>query len=241
MGQLRQGLIILFLAAISGCTSVPHEYRDARDPWQGYNRVMFQFNQDLDNAFIRPLAQGYQAITPEPVNRGVSNFFANIADVNSAANNVLQFKLSRAGNDVARVIVNSTVGIGGLFDVATNMGMPSYKEDFGQTLGYWRVSEGPYIVLPLIGPSTMRDTLGLTGDMFLDPFFSAQRDEIYWSLFGLRIVDRRAGLLIATEIMEGAAIDRYSFVRDAYLQRRRHQIYDGNPPLDDHDAIFWDD
>jgi phospholipid-binding lipoprotein MlaA len=182
---------------------------------------MHQFNTDFDNAFLKPVAKAYQAVTPEPVDRSVTNFFNNIADVTSAVNNLLQFKLSRFGSDVGRVAVNSTVGIGGLFDVATNVGLPSYKEDFGQTLGYWGAGESPYFVLPLIGPSTVRDTVGFAGDVLVDPFFSVNKNEIYWGFVGLRLVDRRADLLTASKILEEAALDPYAFTRDAFLQRRR--------------------
>lgn len=232
--------MIMAVVLVSGCSSVPKEYRDPRDPWQGYNRAMFKFNTDLDNAFIKPAAKGYRYITPEPVDRGVTNFFNNIADVTSLVNNALQFKLSRAGTDVGRVVVNSTVGLGGFFDVASNIGLPSYKEDFGQTLGYWGFSDGPYFVMPIIGPSSVRDTVGFAGDIAVDPFFSISKDEIYWGFITLRIVDRRADLLEVGEILDGAAIDPYAFVRDAYLQRRRSQVYDGNPPDDGDEDFFWD-
>ena len=223
----------------SGCSSIPKEQRDPRDPWQPYNRAMFRFNTDFDNAFIKPTAQAYQKITPEPVNRGITNFFNNIADVTSAVNNALQFKLSRAGSDVGRVVVNTTVGIVGFFDVATNMGMPSYKEDFGQTLGYWGFGVGPYFVLPIFGPNSVRDTFGLAGDIVVDPFFSINKDEIYWGFVILRVIDTRAGLLAAGDLMDEAALDRYAFVRDAYLQRRNNLVHDGNPPADEELDLFW--
>ncbi|MGB5833176.1 MAG: VacJ family lipoprotein [Thiohalocapsa sp.] len=233
------GLLAVF-AFVAGCSSVPKEYRDPRDPWQGYNRAMFKFNTDFDNAFIKPTAKGYQYITPEPVDRGVTNFFNNIADLTSVVNNALQFKLSRAGSDVGRVVVNTTVGIVGFFDVASNMGLPSYKEDFGQTLGYWGFGAGPYFVMPIIGPSSLRDTVGFAGDIVIDPFFSISKDEIYWGFVVLRVIDRRADLLVAGDILDSAAIDPYAFVRDAYLQRRRSQVYDGNPPMEDDEDFFWD-
>lgn len=233
-------MVVVLAAALAGCASVPAEYRDTRDPWQGYNRAMFKFNTDFDNAFLKPAAQGYQAITPEPVDRSVTNFFNNIADVTSAVNNLLQVKVLRTGSDIGRVLVNSTIGIVGLFDVATNMGLPSYKEDFGQTLGYWGLGAGPYFVLPVLGPSSVRDTVGFAGDIVVDPFFSINKNEVYWGFVVLRVIDRRADLLAAGEILDEAAIDRYSFVRDAYLQRRRNQVHDGNPPVPD-DDIFWGD
>ncbi|WP_462320439.1 MlaA family lipoprotein [Halochromatium sp.] len=240
--QLRVFFLVLFTALlIGGCSSIPKEQRDPRDPWQPYNRAMFRFNTDFDNAFFKPAAQGYQAITPEPVNHGITNFFNNVADVTSAVNNVLQFKLSRAGTDVGRVLVNTTVGLVGFIDVATNMGIPSYKEDFGQTLGYWGFGDGPYFVMPILGPSSVRDTFGFAGDVLIDPFFSLQKDEIYWGFVVLRAIDTRAGLLAAGDLVDEAALDRYAFVRDAYLQRRRNLVHDGNPPADQDDDLFWDE
>jgi phospholipid-binding lipoprotein MlaA len=236
------GVLVLTTSIIvSGCSSVPKEYRDPRDPWQAYNRAMYRFNTDFDNAFVKPAAQGYRYITPEPVDQGVTNFFDNIADVTSVVNNALQFKLSRAGTDVGRVAVNSTVGIAGLFDVASNLGLPSYKEDFGQTLGYWGFGPGPYFVMPVLGPSSLRDAVGFAGDVAVDPFFSIRKNEVYWGFIALRIVDRRADLLDAGELMEEAAIDPYAFVRDAYLQRRESLVHDGNPPQSDDEEFFWDE
>ncbi|EIC22402.1 MlaA family lipoprotein [Thiorhodovibrio frisius] len=237
-GALFAACLMVIFAA--GCASVPPEYRDPRDPWQPYNRAMFKFNTDFDNAFIKPTAEAYQAITPEPVNRSVTNFFGNVADLTSAVNNLLQFKLSRTGSDISRVLVNTTVGVLGLFDVATNVGIPSYKEDFGQTLGYWGFANGPYFIMPIIGPSTVRDTFGFAGDVVIDPCFSVNRDEIYWGFIGLRVIDKRAGLLTAGEIFEEAAIDRYSFVRDAYLQKRDNDVHDGDPADDAIDDNVWD-
>ena len=224
---------------LGGCASVPDEYRDPRDPLEPYNRGMHSFNTEVDNLLVKPLAKGYKAITPDPLDRGITNFFNNIADVNSAVNNLLQFKLSRFGSDIGRVATNSTVGVLGFFDVATNMGLPSYKEDFGQTFGYWGDEESPYLVLPLLGPSTVRDTVGKGGDMLVDPFFSVNKNTVYWGFVALRVVDTRADLLTASKILETAAVDPYSFVRDAYLQRRRHQIFDGNPPPDPYEADIW--
>jgi phospholipid-binding lipoprotein MlaA len=237
----RAALALVVLAALQGCASVPEGARDPRDPWQPYNRAMFRFNTDFDNAFMKPAAKAYRAITPEPVDEGVTNFFNNIADATSAVNNVLQFKLSRAGSDVGRVFINSTVGVVGVFDVATNAGLPSYKEDFGQTLGYWGIGDGPYFVMPILGPSSVRDTVGFAGDVALDPFFSISKDEIYWGFVTLRVIDRRADLLTAGELVDEAAIDRYAFIRDAYLQRRRSLVHDGDPPMQEDDPVMWED
>jgi phospholipid-binding lipoprotein MlaA len=200
---------------------------------------MHRFNTDFDNAFLKPVAKGYKRVTPEPVDRGITSFFNNIDDVTSAVNNLLQFKLSRFGSDVGRVAVNSTVGLLGFLDVATNLGLPSYKEDFGQTLGYWGLGQGPYFVIPILGPSTIRDTVGLAGDIYVDPFISVGERGIYWGAVTLRVIDRRADLLQSSDILEEAALDPYTFLRDAYLQRRRSKVYDGNPPPETEADEAW--
>ncbi|WP_242523127.1 VacJ family lipoprotein [Thiocystis minor] len=224
-----------------GCATNPDRVVDPRDPLEPFNRAVYRFNSDFDKAFLQPVAKGYQAITPEPVDRGVTNFFHNIADVTSAVNNVLQFKMSRAGSDVGRLFINSTIGVLGIFDVATNVGLPSYKEDFGQTLGYWGLESGAFLMLPILGPSSMRDTIGLAGDVFTDPLINIREDHIYWSLLGLQFVDRRAEYLTAGQILEDAALDSYGFLRDAYLQRRLNLVHDGNPPSVEGQEDFWDE
>lgn len=231
----------VLVTAITGCASVPPGAEDPRDPWQSYNRAMFSFNSDVDNAFIKPTAKAYRFVTPEPLDDGITNFFNNVADATSAVNNVLQFKLSRAGSDAGRVVVNSTVGFAGFFDVASNLGLPSYKEDFGQTLGYWGFNAGPYLVLPILGPSSVRDGFGWAGDIALDPFFSINKNEVYWGFVALRVVDRRADLIDAGDLMEEAALDPYAFVRDAYLQRRRSLVHDGNPPSAQDEDVIWEE
>ncbi len=231
------------LAALltAGCASHPNRVADPRDPLEPYNRAVYRFNDDFDKAFVRPLAKGYKTITPEVVNRGITNFFDNIDDVTSIVNNILQFKMSRAGSDVGRIFINSTVGVLGFLDVATNVGLPSYKEDFGQTLGYWGIPTGAYFMLPIFGPSTLRDTVGFAGDLVTDPFFSIQTGKIYWGFEALRIVDFRADRLGAGDILEDAALDPYVFLRDAYLQRRQNLVYDGNPPEAEDQGDIWAD
>jgi phospholipid-binding lipoprotein MlaA len=196
------------------------------------NRAVFSFNDFLDRAALEPLALGYRAITPAPVDRGVTNFFNNLSDVGSAINNLLQLKVGRAFSDVGRVAVNTTLGVLGLFDVASNMDLPRYNEDFGQTLGVWGFGAGPYLVLPLLGPSSGRDAVGLVGDYFTDPVTYIEDDSVRWGLRGLNLIDTRADLLSASRVLEQAALDRYSFVRDAFLQQRENLIHDGNPPED---------
>lgn len=240
LGRVFGGALILAgIIAAGGCASTPDQVHDPGDPLEPYNRAMFKFNTDFDNAFFKPVAKGYKYVTPEPVDRGITNFFNNIDDLTSAINNLLQFKLSRFGSDVGRLAVNSTVGLLGVLDVATNMGLPSYKEDFGQTLGYWGFGPGPYFVLPFLGPSTIRDTIGLAGDIYVDPFINLGEREIYWGAVALRLIDRRADLLQSSDILEEAAVDPYSFLRDAYLQRRRYKVYDGNPPPETEADEAW--
>ncbi len=235
----RGAAAMLAVLLTAGCAST--RVSDPRDPIEPYNRAVYRFNDDFDKAFLRPTAKAYKAVTPEPVNRGITNFFANIADVTSLVNNVLQFKMSRAGSDLGRLVVNSTVGFLGFMDVATNLGLPSYKEDFGQTLGYWGLEPGPYLMLPILGPSSMRDTLGWAGDIVTDPFFSIEVGKIYWGFVTLRTIDYRADRLGAGEVLEDAAPDPYVFLRDAYLQQRRNLVYDGNPPESEGEGDIWAD
>ncbi|QIK39146.1 VacJ family lipoprotein [Caldichromatium japonicum] len=224
-----------------GCTSQPERVPNPRDPLEPFNRVVFRFNRDFDHSLVQPVARAYQRLTPEPVNRGITNFFNNLADVGSAVNNVLQFKMARAGSDVGRIFINSTVGFLGFVDVATNVGLPSYKEDFGQTLGYWGVEPGAYLVLPLLGPSTMRESIGMGADLFLDPVFWIRDDWVRWTSADLKVIDQRADLLKTTRLLETIAWDPYPFVRDVYLQRRQNLVYDGHPPADAEQPDLWKD
>ena len=236
---VRSALHSIVVAAfifLAGCATVDPEFADPRDPWEGFNRAIYSLNDTLDKAIIKPLAQGYNLIVPTPVNKGVTNFFNNLGDVTSAINNLLQFKMGRAISDIGRVAINTTIGIGGLFDVASNMDLPRYGEDFGQTLGTWGVATGPYLVLPLIGPSSGRGTVGVVVDWFTDPVTYLEDDTLRWSLRGLDLVDTRADLLNASRVVEEAALDPYAFVRDAYLQSRQNEVYDGNPPEEEEPA-----
>lgn len=227
-GVTTRSMLVAVLLFLGGCATVDPEFADPRDPWEGFNRAMYSFNDMLDRAAIKPLAQGYNAIVPAPVNKGVSNFFSNLGDVTSAINNLLQFKVERAVSDLGRVVVNTTIGVGGLFDVASNMDLPKYGEDFGQTLGTWGAASGPYLVLPLIGPSSGRDAVGVVVDWFTDPVTYVEDDTARWGLRGLDLVDTRADLLNASRVVDQAALDPYAFVRDAYLQRRNSAVHDGN-------------
>lgn len=230
--------LAIFVVALFGCATVDPEYRDPGDPFEGFNRAIYRFNEELDRFVLKPIARGYQAVVPAPVNRGVTNFFSNLDDVGSAINNLLQLKLNRAVSDLGRVVVNTTVGLLGFMDVASNINLPKYGEDFDQTLGAWGLPTGPFIVLPLLGPSSARGVVGLVGDWYTDPVTYIEDDRVRYSLRGLNLINRRADLLGASRVLEQAALDPYIFVRDAYWQKRRSDVHDGNPPLE---ADFYQD
>ena len=203
------------------------------DPIEPVNRVIFSFNDKLDQYVLRPVAQGYVNVVPRLVRTGVSNVFGNISDMFSALNNALQGKSEPLGNDLGRVLVNSTFGLGGIFDIAGEGGVEKSGEDFGQTLGYWGLGPGPYLVLPILGPSSVRDTAGLIVQGYLDPVNQVTPNPNKYELIGARAIDARAGLLGTEDLVAGAALDRYTFIRSAYTQRRRSLVYDGKPPKDD--------
>jgi phospholipid-binding lipoprotein MlaA len=206
-----------------------------KDPIEGFNRAMFAFNEGIDKAVVKPVAQGYDAALPTPVKTGVTNFFGNIDDVFIAVNNLLQGKVPEAASDAGRFLINTTVGIAGIFDWATDIGLEKHEEDFGQTFGRWGVGNGAYVVVPFFGPRTVRDTVGLVLDIKADPVDNYKHVATRNSLIAVRVVSNRANLLPADKVIEEAALDKYSYVRDAYLQRRRNLIYDGNPPRETED------
>ena len=228
----RVGAAAGLLAALllAGCATVAHP--DPRDPWESYNRAMTSFNDGVDKAVIKPVATVYKEVLPSPVRTGVGNFFGNLSDVWSLVNNVLQAKPEGALHSFWRVVVNTTIGIGGLFDPATEMHLVRHREDFGQTLGYWGADSGPYLVLPLLGPSTLRDTIALPVDYLGRPQGQINDVPVRNSLTVLEAVDTRARLLGVEQLLNQAALDPYSFQRDAFLQKRRNDIHDGNPPVD---------
>lgn len=212
-----------------------------RDPFEGFNRSVSGFNDAVDQAVLKPVAQGYQKVVPELVRSGVDNFFGNLADVWSAANQLLQGKVVQASQMSLRVATNTVFGLGGVLDPATEFGLERQSEDFGQTLGRWGVPAGPYLVLPLFGPSTVRDAAALPVDKAASPVSHVDDARTVWSLNGLQLVSTRAGLLGAERLLNDVALDRYSFLRDAYLARRQNQVYDGNPPDDSKDAEASDE
>lgn len=209
----------LTLALLQGCASGPNA--NPADPLEPLNRTVFKFNDGLDRAVLKPVATAYQNVTPAPVRTGVSNFFGNLSDVWSVVNNALQFKGEAAANSFARVTTNTLWGLGGIFDIATEMKIPKQSENFGQTLTHWGVPSGAYVVLPVLGASTVRDTAGTLVDMQADLVPQVDSVSARNSLQALRIVDTRAEYLGATDLLEQAALDKYSFVRDIYLQRHR--------------------
>lgn len=220
--------------------------KDDRDPIEGFNRDMQAFNDKLDTYVMKPVAQGYKKVTPTPVNQGITNFYNNVNDITVFGNDLLQFKFGQFGKDVARFMVNSTVGIVGFVDVASKMNLPRHDEDFDQTLAKWGLPSGPYVVLPFFGPSTPRGIFGLAGDTFSNPinWINPMAGYTWGTTFNgisgaiiasgaLRLTDQRADLLSASKIMDEASVDRYEFIRNAYFQQRNYVVHDGNPPLDE--------
>jgi phospholipid-binding lipoprotein MlaA len=222
------------LGASAGCATTGAN--DPRDPLEGFNRAMYSFNDAFDEAIGKPVASAYKAALPEPVRGWVRNFFANIADLFIGFNNLIQGKPGDAVSDWARFAFNTTIGVFGINDVASDMGLEKHDEDFGQTFGRWGAGDGAYIVWPFLGPSTVRDSVGLVFDIGLDPVRQHEPKDPRYFMIGLRAVGKRADLLEASRILEEAALDRYVFQRDAYLQRRRSLIHDGNPPRAQRDA-----
>lgn len=226
--QLTRLLAALALALAAGCATTGGG--DARDPLEGFNRSMYAFNDAFDEAIAKPVATAYKSTLPDPVRGWVRNFFANIGDLFIGFNNLLQAKPADTVNDWARFAFNSTLGVFGINDVASEIGLEKHNEDFGQTFGRWGAASGAYIVWPLLGPSTVRDSIGGLLDAYFDPVRRHEPVDARTFSVLLRVVSQRADLLDASRILEEAALDRYVFQRDAYLQRRRGQIYDGNPP-----------
>ena len=228
--QLRTALLLglLSLTLFAGCAST----NNPRDPLEPFNRAVYQFNDALDKVIMKPVATVYREVLPDVVRTGVTNFFSNLYDILTALNNLLQGKIADAASDVGRIAVNTTLGLAGLVDLATEVGLEKHKEDFGQTLGRWGIADGPYLQIPFFGPSSFRDAVGMFVDVKVDPIRWIWRDHIATrnSLWGLHFVNLRATLLDSTKILEEAALDPYEFQRDAYLQRRRNLVYDGNPP-----------
>jgi phospholipid-binding lipoprotein MlaA len=228
--RLRTTLLLglLSLVLLGGCAST----KNPRDPLEPVNRAIYQVNDVLDKVVLKPTATVYKTVLPQFVRTGVTNFFNNLYDVLTALNNLLQGKVGDGVSDLGRIAINTTVGLAGFIDVATEVGLEKHKEDFGQTLGRWGINSGPYLQIPFFGPSSFRDGIGSVVDFKLDPIRLIWRNHMRTrnSVWGLYVINLRANLLDSTKILDEAALDPYEFQRDAYLQRRRNLVYDGNPP-----------
>lgn len=225
--------MLVWLALLGGCSTIEAARAgpgQKLDPWENWNRKVFGFNEELDVAVLKPVATAYSDVVPRFVRVGVSNFFNNFADAWSAINNLLQLKIELALQDVVRVGTNTVFGLGGFVDVASEMGLDHHYEDFGQTLGHWGFGPGAYVVWPLFGPSSVRETIALPLDRSFSPAVTLNGGSQQAGIGVLQLVNTRAGLLGASRIVDEIALDKYSFVRDAYLQRRRSLRYDGDPP-----------
>jgi len=236
----KRSVLICLLLCLSGCASEPAGYADS-DPLEPLNRAVYGFNSFLDKVMLRPLALGYAELTPDPLQKGVSNVYSNLLEPTNSINQLLQGKPRMAGNSLGRFAINSSIGIFGIFDVAGNAdfaqgtdpkGLRRQEEDFGQTLATWGIPAGPYLVLPLLGPSSLRDGPALVADAVTNPGFYLANSSMKDKLLVLRIIDLRTSLLPLDEILERSS-DQYAFTRSAFRQNREFQIWDGNPPLDE--------
>ena len=234
--KLRNAALALVATGlISGCATGPD--RKPGDPFEPVNRAVFNFNDGLDRYVAVPVAKGYQKVTPQPLRTAVSNFFSNLGDLTNAANALLQLKITDATEDFVRFAFNSTFGLGGLLDWATPAGLPKHHQDFGLTLGHWGIPSGPYLVLPLFGPSTVRDSMGLIVDVKFNPL-NYMEPAVRNPLYVLQFVSVRSDLLGASDLLQQAALDKYSFVRDAYTQQRKARLRgtsDNAAPLPNYD------
>jgi phospholipid-binding lipoprotein MlaA len=229
--RIQVWFAVLLLALLQGCASVPNP--DPRDPLESLNRGVFGFNDGVDRIVLKPVATVYRDVVPQWMRKGVGNFFNNLEDVWSVVNNTLQLRGKEAGDSIGRVMVNSTIGVVGLVDVASDLEIERHTSDFGLTLGRWGVGAGPYVVLPLLGPLTLREVVALPVDRQGNLVNHVQNVPTRDALTVLSVVDIRTDLLGAGDVLEGAALDKYSFIRDSYLQRQRNRVYDGNPPEED--------
>jgi phospholipid-binding lipoprotein MlaA len=233
MSKFSVALLVCAVMMLNGCASRQY-VADERDPWQGFNRTIYGFNDGLDRALLKPAAEGYKAVAPDFVETGVRNFFENLDDISVAVNNLLQGKVTNSFSDIGRLAINSTIGILGLFDVASSMGMTKHDEDFGQTLGAWGMDSGPYIMWPLFGPSTLRDSPSLVVDrVLLHPlnYVEIKTGERI-TVVALDVVSVRAELSSLEETVDEISTDKYTFIREAYLDRRDFLVHDGSPSGD---------
>ena len=221
--------ILLASLLLAGCGTINlSTYTQQKDPFESFNRGVYKFNDTVDRAVVKPVAQGYNKVVPNPLKTMVSNFFSNLDDVVVTANDLLQFKFKQAASDGARVVFNSTFGLLGLINITDRL--EKHNEDFGQTLGYWGVPSGPFVMLPILGPSSIRDGTGRYADSYFSVISNTKHVPTRNSAWALEGLDTRVGLLEQEKVLDDAVIDRYSFIRDAYLMRRQSLVYDGNPP-----------
>lgn len=239
---------VLFSVACSETPVKESPVPKKTDSFEGFNRSIHEFNESVDKEILKPMAKGYMSVAPEAVEKGVTNFFSNVDDIGVTVNDLLQFKMTQGGMDASRFIVNTTAGGLGVFDVAEMIDLPKHNEDFGQTLGFWGIPSGDFLMLPFVGPSSPRDMVGMVGDALLNPFN-------YTFLFGgglalsagtaglsaLDVTNTRANLMGTEKMINEAASDRYSFIKHAYEQRREYLVHDGNVPNDDVDLFDEDD
>ena len=232
--QRRVAVALSFtVALLSGCATTQSRV----DPFEPWNRAMLQVNDVVDGNFVKPIAEAYVKVTPEPIRTGISNFFGNIEDLFIGINNVLEGNGNRAGDDFGRVLLNSTFGLGGIFDLASMMGIEKHNQDFGITFGKWGFPQGPYFFVPLFGPTTLRDGTGTAIRAYLGPTtYIFGNIPVRNTIWGIGAVDARAQALGAESMVDSAALDRYRFIRNAYLRARRYQVYDGKPPPDEDNA-----
>jgi len=223
---LSRAAFAVAVALLAGCAAAPSR----EDPLEPMNRTLYQFHDTVDTAVVKPVAQAYIDVVPEPIRAGVSNVFNNVEDLISAVNGLLQGKLDKFGDDLARVVLNTTFGVGGIFDLASMIGIERGNEDFGQTFGAWGFPQGPYFFIPFFGPTTVRDGTGTVVRIMVGPVGYIPNVPLRNSLYGTGYVDLRAQAISAGAIVDTAALDRYLFIRNAYLQRRRYLVYDGKPP-----------
>ena len=227
---VRRALVVTLALLLSACASTPEQAASTADPLEPFNRGVYQFNDAFDRRIGKPVARGYKAVVPEPVDQGVSNFFSNLNDISVLYNSALQAKPRETLITANRLLINTTFGVFGIFDVAGRLGAPKQDEDLGQTLGYWGVRTGPYLVLPFLGPSTARDGFGRLADIPNRPLQEIDDRSTLIATVALFGIDTRADLLGTTDVLDTAAVDPYIYTRDAYLRRRLNLVYDGNPP-----------
>lgn len=225
-------LVLFASLLLAGCAS-PSGAKNPKDPFEGFNRGVYRFNDTMDRAVLKPVAEGYNKVTPKPAKNMLHNFFSNLDDVVVTFNDLLQLKFAQAAADGTRVIINSTFGVFGLLNVAERL--EKHNEDLGQTMGYWGVSSGPYIVLPFLGPSSVRDGIGLYGDTYIGPISNHDDVALRNQLYLVKFIELRASLLDTEKVVDDTMLDRYSFIRDAYLMRRQSLVYDGDPPREKYD------